>query len=332
MAGGIGNVATLPEYRRRGFATKLLGRAIQFMRKKKYSLSILFTGIPHFYRRLKWEIASPDYKYLIPVSEISKVSRAPATFYPQIFERRDLPTVMRMYELTNRERTLSVLRSKRCWRAQLSHGLDEDPGGFIVIKRQGHARAYARCTKSREALEVIESGYFPNSPDAQSACKALLTNLGGHALETGHEQILVNAPPDHLLVKQLLERRGTNRSRVLGSLMVRIIDLKELAERVLPEFENRIFNTRFSGKIEIRTEEDWVVLKIKRGEVSKVADRGQNIYRTSHRVLAQHLTGYLSPREALKRGLARANPSVGKIVDLLFRNRVPSYMWKPDRF
>ena len=43
--GGIGMVATLPEYRRRGYATAVMQDAIAYMEEQGYDLSLLFTSI-----------------------------------------------------------------------------------------------------------------------------------------------------------------------------------------------------------------------------------------------------------------------------------------------
>ena len=53
--GGIGSVATHPEYERRGLATLLLRRAIEEMQRRGHCLSLLFTGRLSFYDRLGWE-------------------------------------------------------------------------------------------------------------------------------------------------------------------------------------------------------------------------------------------------------------------------------------
>lgn len=121
--------------------------------------------------------------------------------------------------------------------------------------------------------------------------------------------------------------------RAHGSLMVRIIDLKGLTEKILTELSDRIRDLDFTGEIRIKSEEDDVSLQIKDNEVCLTEPKGRgDTYRTSHRVLAQHLTGHLSPREAFTEGLSQAEPSIVKVVHSLLRTDVPPHMWKPDRF
>jgi len=115
--------------------------------------------------------------------------------------------------------------------------------------------------------------------------------------------------------------------------MVRIIDLKCLTEKILTELNDRIRNLGFSGRLRIKTEEDEISLQIKDDEVHLTEPKGRDdTYRTSHRILARHLTGHLSPQEAFNNSLSQAKPSVVKVVHSLFRTGVPPHMWKPDRF
>ncbi|MFQ6085969.1 MAG: enhanced intracellular survival protein Eis [Candidatus Bathyarchaeia archaeon] len=333
MMGGVGNVATLPRYRRRGYATMALKRAIQLMRERGYGLSVLFTGMPDFYRRLKWEVASPHYEYSIATTELcDEVPHVPDEFSPQTMRDEDLPAVLRAYETTNRGRTLSVVRSLECWRRQLKYG-GKDGSCFLVIKKHQNPLGYSRCIKSKKGLEVVEAGFLSDSTDARLACEGLLAHMGRYASGMGLGKISANVPPDHLLARHLLAHGAVDRSRASGNLMARIVDFRGLMESLLPELSNRVSNAGFSGRFSIQTEEDGISLEIKGGEARLTSSRGGvNMYRTSHRVLAQHMTGHLLPLEAFKEGLVQADPSIVKIVDLLFRSDVTPHMWKPDRF
>ena len=59
--GCIGGVATLPDYRGKGYATIILNDCIKKMEKEDYDISILWTGTPEFYRKLGWEWAGKEY-------------------------------------------------------------------------------------------------------------------------------------------------------------------------------------------------------------------------------------------------------------------------------
>lgn len=327
--GGIGNVATNPRYREKGHATRLLKKTIQLMRDEGYGFSVLFTKIPYFYRRLKWEVASPRYKYVISAAKAS--GRSSDNFQVDPLRVNELDAVAGLYETTNKRRTLSVLRSKECWHRQLDHRLDETARS-VVVKRGKHALAYGRYRTTRRRVWVIEAGYSPG-PDSRATLQKLLTFVGNHALREGRSHISVYTPPDHPLVREVLTRGGRDETKASSGLMVRIISLRSLLEQILPELNARVSDQRLSGRIRIQTEEEAVSLVIRSGEI-KIATqkRGDEVYKIGNRVLAQHLTGYLTPLQALEKGFAWAKPSVAKLADALFKPERPPHFWRYDKF
>ncbi len=58
-AGGVSNVATLPEWRRRGLASALMQRVVEEMAARQMPLSLLLTGSQAFYERLGWAEWTP---------------------------------------------------------------------------------------------------------------------------------------------------------------------------------------------------------------------------------------------------------------------------------
>jgi len=69
--GGIGGVATHPDYRQRGYAGLLLKDCIRRMEEKGFDLSILWTGINDYYRRFGWENGGCENVYLLDRGNIS---------------------------------------------------------------------------------------------------------------------------------------------------------------------------------------------------------------------------------------------------------------------
>jgi predicted acetyltransferase len=53
--GGINGVSTHPDYRRRGYASRILEACIDHMRDLGCHLSLLSTGVPSWYRKLGWQ-------------------------------------------------------------------------------------------------------------------------------------------------------------------------------------------------------------------------------------------------------------------------------------
>lgn len=331
MAGGIGNVGTHPSYRKKGLASKLLREAIGLMKRRRYRISLLFTNIPNFYRRLEWENVAPHYEYAISMQELrEKALPKPQGELCRSFKDNDLPSVMKIYEFTNRSRTLSVIRSAEHWRRMLAYPLNENLSLFTVIEMDGKMLAYVRCDVRGNVLEIIEAGCISNPPNL--LFKGLLAHIAGLAMRIGCGIVKIYAPPDHPLINQFLLSGARDLTKPEGPMMAKILNLKGLLRDVLPELSERVSGINSSDEVTIKTEEERASLKIRGGEVLLTEGNGhKSVYKTSQGILAQNLTGYLSPAEAFTRGLASGNPKAVKLADKLF-NTERAHMWNPDRF
>jgi len=323
---GVGNVATHPEYRGRGYATRLLEQSVRLMRGRGYGLSVLFTKIHNFYQRLGWGIACPRYKYVIPTAE--EGHKDSSEFQVEPLEQDDLNDIMHIYEASNKRRTLSVRRSEECWRRQLSHRLAEEIES-AVVRKDGGLLAYGRFTTTAKRLWIIEAG----SPrEGKAPSRELLKYARARARGEGLNYISAYIPPDIRLADEILKSGGRDETRSWSGLMARVVSLERLFESILPELNERVSDKEISGKIQIRTDEGEISLKIGPGGVG-VAEMGTGApYRVQHPTLAQHLTGYLLPTQALAHGLAQTNATTAKLLDALFETEIPPHFWRYDRF
>lgn len=74
--GGIGFVATYPEYRNRGIVKKLMIEALQTMRKNKQAISILAPFSVPFYRHFGWEIFNDVLEFEITSQQFPRLSKS----------------------------------------------------------------------------------------------------------------------------------------------------------------------------------------------------------------------------------------------------------------
>lgn len=72
LMGGIGSVATWPEYRRRGLVKQLMKKALYEMWEKGQNISFLHPFSYSFYRKFGWEWAFNEKKYTIPMARFRK--------------------------------------------------------------------------------------------------------------------------------------------------------------------------------------------------------------------------------------------------------------------
>ena len=98
--GVIVAVVTHPKFRHRGLAAFIMRDLQATMRKQKYDLGVLWTGVPDFYRKLGWEIVVPRGK-IVHLAADTGASLAPeADFEIQSFDERcHLDQIVALYNL-----------------------------------------------------------------------------------------------------------------------------------------------------------------------------------------------------------------------------------------
>lgn len=99
--GAIFGVATHPNYRGRGFAKVLLRDAVERMIKENYDVSILWTGIPEFYRKLGWEYAGSKTVFHFNNSNIEILPNYSNLEIKRVEDVNDLKTVVNLHNELN---------------------------------------------------------------------------------------------------------------------------------------------------------------------------------------------------------------------------------------
>lgn len=143
--GGIADVATHPDYRSRGFSTACLEDAIRFMEGNDYDLSMLFTGIQPFYRKLGWEVFPTYYETYSPLDPEVMLQRPLADNdlrIEQFTKEQHLSFVSRIHDEFNRLRTGTIVRGVDHYGGTL-HKCHESEG-FLVVLRGEDIVAYVR--------------------------------------------------------------------------------------------------------------------------------------------------------------------------------------------
>ena len=137
--GGIGSVATHPEFERRGIATALLHRAGAEMRRRGTALSLLFSDRVAFYERLGWQQVTHPV-WVLRWSEPTPDGRAGRV---RELRETDLPALRSIYAEFNAGRPGTTLRDESYWRGQLAFAGNPEER-VRVIEAGGTPVAYAR--------------------------------------------------------------------------------------------------------------------------------------------------------------------------------------------
>lgn len=192
--GGVGSVATHPDYQGHGLATALLLDSIERMERAGYALSFLWTGLAPFYERLGWRVVLQAI-YTVQAEEAARLPTA-ATVSVRPFANADLSAVARIYRHATEGSTGAIVRTLRYWRDHMTW-VDDDPEGFLVAERRGQVVAYVRSTvEVGNHLRLLEGEALPG---AESALNILLAELGRLAVRRGLRAVLGVIPEGHPL-------------------------------------------------------------------------------------------------------------------------------------
>jgi predicted N-acetyltransferase YhbS len=332
--GGIGGVATDPEYRKRGLASECMKAAFRYMHERGYGLSILFTGLHDFYRKLGWEIALPDYSCSLPST---RAAAYPTDSYSiRQFEPSLLRDVMRLYDLANRRTTASVVRSPRYWRAQLKYAAHVQPGDrwtylredvdrFWCIERGKRIVAYLR-KRVGEKPALWEA--FAEDLASMRAALALL------ARQYPDQDITCSAAPNSLFAQAAYQALGSFSVSGRGG-MVAVVNLRALLRSIAPELENRLQGQRSrpKGKWRIKLEDESAVVEADGHSVALTrSSAGAEEIALPRRCLVQLVTGYREPEQTLSEwGLMTLRSRTIDLLCALFP-RQWAQIWDMDHF
>lgn len=197
--GGIGHVATHPDFRGQGLSTALLNEAIGLMRQDGYHLSLLYTGINEFYARLGWTTIP----FASTLGPLPKEAPQPSGLYAieNTTVPEGLPEAPGIYEQWAAGWVGALDRSPEYWRVNGSWTDDEfiteDHGATTRAMRDGRVCGYLRgrianLPPSRCAIDEV--CYLPG----HEACVSDLVNAFIEAArEAGKECVEVDCGEGH---------------------------------------------------------------------------------------------------------------------------------------
>ncbi len=151
--GGIGDVTTLPEYRGRGYSTMVLQDALRWMKDHHCDFSLLFTGIPDFYRRVGYETIQQRCD-VFPLEDGSPAT--PGVVVSEFDPARHLSGLMRLHETASHGRVGMMLRTPTYWKERLSRRTNSH--GVLVATHRGRVTAYGVCEYGDD-IELLECGH-----------------------------------------------------------------------------------------------------------------------------------------------------------------------------
>jgi len=150
--GGIGDVGTDTNHQHRGYASQLMGNAIQYMRDNGALLSILFTRINPFYHSFGYI----DLPTLQVEAEIPQ--RRSEIQYRTADLGKDLKQLQKLYTDFNQNKIGPMVRDSRYWKQQMKFPRI-DTGLFWIIEEDNALQCYIRGKIEADYIKIQEWAY-----------------------------------------------------------------------------------------------------------------------------------------------------------------------------
>jgi predicted N-acetyltransferase YhbS len=323
-AGGIGSVATLPQYEGSGYASALLHDAMHEMHRLGMAIGFLYTGIPEFYERLGWRVV------LQPAFRAS-VREAAATQHEALHRVRpavdaDVPALVRLHRAAIAGATGAVVRSARTWRDQETW-LGLDAAGTLVAGHAGRIVAYVRSARRGYFYTLLEAEHARGH---ETAVASLLV-AAATAAAGASDELNALVPDDHALATALRSLPSTTwstgRTHVPHPMMMRIISLDRLLGALLPQLRDRARTHRGDPLT--------LTLHAPDGEHATLAVSGASATlrrRPGDYTLDEQATlaAILGQQRASKLVRPRPPRNIARRIDALFPE-TPLHFWNSDR-
>ena len=247
--GGIANVATLPEYRGRGYNTRCLQGAIATMEADAMDFSLLFTGIDDYYRRQGYETLSVPRVYGIIRSDI--VSSVNDRYAVRKATAEDLFAIRACYDDYNRRRPIAVQRTPAYWRDWMNAHPQNVPQTLrVAAMPDGNVVGYintgvftSAVPYSTEAIgtRVIEYG-TRDGLDAQAESEiapALLRTVAAEMQAQGQTELRLNIALEPAILQAFGQVVTSVQEHRHGDGMVRLLHRENLLRSVAMGLNDR---------------------------------------------------------------------------------------------
>jgi predicted acetyltransferase len=239
--GAVSSVATLPEYRGRGYASALMQAAVDYMCRRGDQVSMLFTSIQPFYERLGW-VTYPRYwvQKKLTGNRAKLTRRLSSTTPPEgvsirpVDRERDQDPCAKLHLGGNARLSLCLVRPEAWWRDKYAWSWDRETDRFLVAEREGGLGAYLRAMAWRSEVAVMDAA--PADGEEQ-ALTAMLHQVVGCCPDA--RTVSGPVPPGTPLDRAIRNLPGETQEWESNDMMLRLMDVRELLRRLLPAMDLR---------------------------------------------------------------------------------------------
>lgn len=244
--GGIGSVATVPEFRGQGHCKQMLHRLTEWMEQQEYDLSLLFAVINPFYEKAGWSTV-PETLYELNVGNILNAS-SNSKYAILPFEPSYSRIISNIYEQFNDKRTYTVIRPSTHWRDRI-HWPRWNSSTCLMAMRNGVTVAYGHISETSEdgSAYLEELCYLKGE---ENAAIPLFCALVEQRLDAA--RILAYLPDDHILTEGFLSWGAVKKTTT--DAMWKVIRFQPLLAKLAAVFQKRLQDNSEYAKKSIQIE------------------------------------------------------------------------------
>ncbi len=321
--GGIGWVTTAPHLRRRGICRLLMEDALDYMRRHKYHVSMLF-GIPDLYHRWGFVTTLADYAVSMEADEAKTFD---CSLLVRSVKPGDIAAIHRIHNGDDAVSSCSLVRLE----GHLGSKWDLLGGFRVLTDDQGRVLAYFSASKGKGTLDVDEIGVSDFG-----LCAAVVGACG----RIGHEEacgaVRFQCPPQHAMARYLLQFKSRHEMNIDrdASGMMSYIDVEETLQHMIPEWEcclARSAARAYRSEITLVVDGELYRIRTYRGAVDVSKNAGANKVSLRESELMHLMTGYRHPRDIIAGKRCLMTPESRGLLHAIFPKREP-FVWPFDRF
>lgn len=316
---GIAAVATAPEQRARGAATALLKAVLAELHEQGTAISTLCPATLALYRRVGYESAGLECKVRVPTKSIGVRERS-------LEVRESTPAdhgrIRAVYREWARGTAGNLERTEFHWQRVMKQR-GEPARGYVVCRGET-IEGYAYVLTQADGAGVSYLQVTDIAALTPAAARQLLTFFADY--RTTRDRVEWRSSPSDTMLMHLPET--TYEMSQVRPWMLRIVHVPQALEA-------RGFPTGTTGEVHFRVHDDLLpandghfVLRVAAGQ-GHVECGGRGTFEVDIRGLAALYTGFLSPQDLVRAGLATVPEGDQAIATGLFAGPLP---WMRDAF
>lgn len=336
---GLQWLATLPEFRRQGCATRLLEGADRALRASGAVLGLLRTRHPYFFGARGWSLcgrhcqARAGTRRLLAQLSAQGLLTGDQPLSIRPWRQVELPGLMRLYDRSVAHAAGPLQRTEAYWRWLISRkNFDQvyvaiEGPDLMELELAGQAMVGYAVTREDRILELVADPAHP------TAARSLLGRACSEAIEQDSNSITLDAPPEDPLWPLFQSAGGECRlhEQWQGEVfMVRVLDVLGFMRALAPELAQRAERAGLTRPCELGLEVDGQKHSITFSRRSARVSRqklGRSYLRLNRAELARLALGHFSAEEALATGRVQASTRLAQEVAQALFPRLP--YWRP---